>query len=171
MGFFYSIFMHVYYPILIVLFFPIVYKVSYWIEFFSQCDGESRHGLVRRICSASYSFWLVSDIVLFLWAFAVFWNPLYEYFIYNFFFYNFLLYNVFVFWKIFRRKWNIKIGPMQLLSFCLLIIFLWMWYFYTERFLYPLIYIYFMLQILIILSYEKLRSYYLRTLIWKRDIS
>lgn len=97
-----------------VFFFPFLYKVGYWWSIFQDKTFN---------VSQLYHFWIYIEIPLFLWTFTLIIDPLYEIFLYNIIFYFLLLYNIFVFWRIFRKKFYFpKTDYKSLFSLLLLII-------------------------------------------------
>lgn len=138
--------MHQYYPIFIVLVFPLIYKILYWNQAFAQKDNQQSFRVFFK--EKSYSFWIFMDIALAAWALLVFINPLYEVFLYNIYFYYFLLYNIFVFGKIFRRRIHIKFSAKDFLIFIFLLGgIIWTNYLYFSA-LYIAIFASFMLNII-----------------------
>lgn len=90
--------------LLIISFFPLYYKFAYWGEIFSREKSIQSYLRLKTFREDYYHFMLYLEIPLFLASFSIFYNPLLEIFLFNMVFYFLLLYNIFVFWKIFRRK-------------------------------------------------------------------
>jgi len=96
--------------LLMVFFFPFIYKLGYWGSVFdAQEYGFLRSGeylLSPRGFPKIYHFWVYIEAPVLAMSFIIFYNPLFEIILYNIVFYFLLLYNVFVFGKLIRGKFH-----------------------------------------------------------------
>jgi len=127
--------------LLIVFFFPFIYKLGYWGSVFDAQDyGFLRSGeylLSKRWFPKIYHFWVFIEAPMFALSFMIFYNPLFEIFLYNIMFYFLLLYNVFVFGKIFRGRFHFP-KPSSMF-FLITIVILWIWWgsiLFDKRYIY-----------------------------------
>ncbi len=115
--------------LLIVAFFPIYYKFSFWLYVIQlkeyRLDRFKEYFWTKQWKNAYFNFWFLLEFPILFSTFFIFLDKNLEIIIFPTVFYFFVIQNIFVFWKIFRNK---LLKPKKtlrlLLTFSIILLFL-----------------------------------------------